>query len=147
MSKLKISGLHNVTEIGAKCWLHYAGCKLRIRGKPLPVKFIVFMRPISRNYRGARSVYEESDLLFMVIETYRNQNANPVYERFRNKGRLMPEGLTYINSWVQADLTRCFQLMECDNVALLQQWVKEWSDLVAFEIVPVNPSQQTAEAI
>jgi hypothetical protein len=55
MSKLKISGLHNVTEIGAKCWLHNAGCKLRILGKPLPVKFIVFMRPISGNYRGLSS--------------------------------------------------------------------------------------------
>jgi Protein of unknown function (DUF3303) len=86
-------------------------------------------------------------MLFMVIETFRNGDAKSAYRRFRDQGRLMPEGLGYVSSWVSADLTRCFQLMESDDVALLQRWVAEWSDLVAFEIVPVTPSKSTSEAL
>jgi Protein of unknown function (DUF3303) len=84
---------------------------------------------------------------FMVIESFRGQDGKAVYRRFREKGRLMPDGLTFVGSWVAADLGRCFQLMECDNVALLQKWVAEWSDLVAFEIVPVVSGKETAAAL
>jgi hypothetical protein len=59
---------------------------------------------------------------------------------------MLPEGVTFINSWVSADLSRCFQVMECDNVAMLQQWVAQWSDLIEFEIVPVVERKETAEA-
>jgi hypothetical protein len=83
----------------------------------------------------------------MVIERFRNQNAKAVYHRFSEQGRLAPEGLACVGSWVEASLDRCFQLMECDNVALLQQWVAQWSDLVAFEIVPVVPGKETAAAL
>jgi hypothetical protein len=83
-------------------------------------------------------------MLFMVIEQFRD--ARPVYRRLREKGRLMPEGLTFVNSWVAADLGQCFQLMECDDVVLFQRWVAEWSDLVQFEIVPVVSGKATAEA-
>ncbi len=86
-------------------------------------------------------------MLFMVIENFRNRNAKPVYRRFRDQGRLTPEGLTFVSSWVAADLSRCFQIMECENVALLQQWVARWSDLVEFEIVPVSVGKETAEAV
>lgn len=86
-------------------------------------------------------------MLFMVIEKFRNQNADAVYRRFREKGRRLPEGVTFINSWVTADLGRCFQVMECDNVTLLQQWVAQWSDLVEFEIVPVIEGKETAEGL
>jgi hypothetical protein len=86
-------------------------------------------------------------MLFMVVETFRNQDAKSVYRRFRNKGRLCPQGLTFVSSWVSADLDRCFQIMECDDVSLLQRWVAEWSDLVAFEIVPVVPGKDTAGAL
>lgn len=84
---------------------------------------------------------------FMVIETFRNQDGKAVYRRFRDKGRMVPEGVTFVSSWVSADLGRCFQIMECDDVALLQRWVAEWSDLVAFEIVPVVPGKDTAAAL
>ena len=84
---------------------------------------------------------------FMVIERFRNQDAKSVYARFRERGRLMPEGLGFVSSWVSADLGRCFQVMECDDVTLLQRWVAEWSDLVAFEIVPVTPGKDTAAAL
>jgi len=86
-------------------------------------------------------------MLFMVIEEFRDQDAKSVYRRFREKGRLMPEGVTFHNSWVSADLGRCFQLMECDDVTLLQQWVAGWSDLIGFEIVPVVPGKETAAAL
>ena len=86
-------------------------------------------------------------MLFMVIESFRNQDAKSVYRRFRDKGRLMPDGLTFVSSWVQADLSRCFQLMECDDITLLQKWVAEWSDLTSFEIVPVVPGKDTAAAL
>jgi len=83
----------------------------------------------------------------MVIEHFRNQDAKAVYARFREKGRLMPEGISFVASWVTADLGRCFQVMECDDVTLLQRWVAEWADLVGFEIVPVVPGKETAAAL
>jgi hypothetical protein len=86
-------------------------------------------------------------MLFMVIESYRDQDAKAVYRRFRDKGRMMPDGLTFVGSWVSADSGRCFQLMEADDVTLLQRWVAEWSDLVAFEIVPVVAGKDAGEAL
>jgi hypothetical protein len=86
-------------------------------------------------------------MLFMVIERFRNQDAKSVYRRFQQKGRLLPDGVEFLNSWVTADLGRCFQLMECSEIKLLQQWVAEWSDLIDFEIVPVVPGKDTAAAL
>jgi len=86
-------------------------------------------------------------MLFMVIERFRNQDAKSIYRRLRDRGRSTPEGLQFVNSWVTADLGRCFQLMECDDVTLLQRWVTEWSDLVGFEIVPVVSGKDTAGAL
>ena len=82
----------------------------------------------------------------MVIEHY-VRGAAPVYERFAERGRLAPEGLTYVDSWIDAGLSRCFQLMECDDLALLQRWISKWEDIVRFEVVPVTPSAVTAEAV
>lgn len=86
-------------------------------------------------------------MLFMVIERFKNRNAAPVYERYRQKGRMMPDGLSYIDSWVEPDFARCFQLMECDDPHLLQQWTSHWHDLVDFEIVPVVTSKDAAAAM
>jgi hypothetical protein len=86
-------------------------------------------------------------MLFMVIETFRNQDGRAVYRRFRDKGRQLPEGLAFVSSWVQADMGRCFQLMECDDVTLLQRWVVAWSDLIEFEIVPVVAGKDTGAAL
>lgn len=86
-------------------------------------------------------------MLFMVIETYRDQDAKAVYRRFRDKGRMMPDGLKYVSSYVAADLGRCFQLMEADDVTLLQRWVAAWSGLTEFEIVPVVAGKDAAEAL
>ena len=86
-------------------------------------------------------------MLFMVIETFRDQDAKAVYRRFRERGRMAPDGLAFVDSWVAADLGRCFQLMECADVTLLQRWVAEWSDVTAFEIVPVVSGKATAAAL
>ena len=85
-------------------------------------------------------------MLFMVIETF-GSNPKAVYRRFRDKGRMMPDGVSFVGSWVTADLQRCFQLMECDDVALLQRWVAEWCDVAGFEIVPVVAGKDTAAAL
>ena len=81
----------------------------------------------------------------MVIEHFKETGAAPVYKRFAEKGRMMPEGLQYVGSWIEADLNRCFQLMETDDAALFQDWVSKWCDLVDFEIVPVVPSADTVK--
>ncbi|MCZ6533742.1 MAG: DUF3303 family protein [SAR324 cluster bacterium] len=81
-------------------------------------------------------------MLYMVIETFKDDCAAQVYERFRERGRMTPPGLEYIESWVDADVTRCFQLMKCDNPALLEQWMEHWWDLTDFEVVPVIDSKQ-----
>ena len=86
-------------------------------------------------------------MLFMVIERFRDRDAKAVYRRLRDEGRGAPEGLTYVGSWIEASFQRCFQLMECDDPRLLQQWVAFWSDLVEFEIVPVVPSADTRATI
>jgi hypothetical protein len=98
--------------------------------------------------KGApRHSQRKPDMLFMVIETFRNQDAKTVYRRFRDKGRMMPDGVAFVGSWVTADLSRCFQLMEASDVTLLQRWVGEWSDLAHFEIFPVVPGKETAAAL
>jgi len=84
---------------------------------------------------------------FMVIERFRDRDARPIYRRFRDSGRMMPEGLTYVGSWVEANFHRCFQVMECDDARLLQEWILAWGDLAEFEIVPVVSSDQTRELL
>jgi hypothetical protein len=86
-------------------------------------------------------------MLFMVIEHFDQARVKDIYRRFNERGRMMPGGLRYVDSWVQADLARCFQVMECDDVAVLQEWVLAWSDLARFEIVPLAPSKATAAAV
>lgn len=86
-------------------------------------------------------------MLFMVIERFKNRDAKAVYRRVREQGRGVPDGLKYVDSWIEASFERCFQLMECEDVTLLQAWVAFWSDLVEFEIVPVAPSKDTRAAI
>ncbi len=79
----------------------------------------------------------------MVIEHFKESGAAPVYKRFAEQGRMLPEGLKYVDSWIEADFNRCFQLMETDDAASFQRWMAKWSDLVDFEIVPVVPSVET----
>jgi hypothetical protein len=86
-------------------------------------------------------------MMFMVIEHFRNQDGKSVYDKLRDKGRQMPDGLKFVNSWVAADLSRCFQLMETDDVTQFQRWIAEWQDVMEFEVVPVSESKHTAVAL
>ncbi|HEY3766304.1 MAG TPA: DUF3303 family protein [Gaiellales bacterium] len=82
-------------------------------------------------------------MLYLVIETF-TAGARPVYERVRDRGRMLPEGLAYLDSWVEPELGRCFQLMATADPALFDRWTAEWSDLAEFEIVPVLSSAEAA---
>lgn len=88
-----------------------------------------------------------SKTLYMVVERFKGGDPVPVYRRFRDHGRLAPEGLSYISSWVDERLERCFQLMETDNPQLLQQWIAQWDDIVEFEVVPVMTSAEAASRV
>jgi hypothetical protein len=84
-------------------------------------------------------------MLYMVIERFRPGQAPAVYQRARERGRMMPDGLSYVASWVEPDFGRCFQVMECGDRALLDEWIAAWADLVDFEVVPVITSAEAAE--
>lgn len=86
-------------------------------------------------------------MLYMVIERFKTPGAVEVYHRARDRGRLMPDGLEYVSSWVDLDFTTCFQLMQTDNEALFESWVSRWQDLVDFEIIPVQTSVEAMQAI
>ena len=83
-------------------------------------------------------------MLYMVIERFKNRDAAPVYRRFREHGRMAPEGLKYVDSWVEINFDRCFQLMECDNKELFEEWMANWKDLVDFELIEVRTSQEAS---
>jgi hypothetical protein len=83
-------------------------------------------------------------MLFMVIERYKNRNAAAIYERYQEKGRMLPDGLLYLSSWVEENYDRCFQLMETEDPKLLDEWITHWNDLVDFEVFPVIDSQTAA---
>lgn len=80
----------------------------------------------------------------MIIERFRNGDPRPVYQRFRERGRLAPQGLTYVASWVGASLSTCYQVRETEDPALLDEWIAQWSDLVDFEVYPVIGSAEAA---
>jgi hypothetical protein len=86
-------------------------------------------------------------VLYMVIERYKNRDAKAVYARFRERGRMMPDGLAYVDSWVETNFDRCFQLMKCDDAQQLEEWASHWQDLVEFEFVPVLRSSEAAARV
>ncbi len=87
-------------------------------------------------------------MLFMVIERFEGNDMVPIYQRLEAKGRQLPEGLAYVDSWIEANFSRCFQLMECADARLLQEWVLGWRGTGAvFEIVPVVPSRETRAVV
>jgi len=86
-------------------------------------------------------------MLYMVVEHFKNNDAVPIYRRFRDRGRMAPAGLVYVSSWVDRRLERCFQVMETPDRALLDQWIASWSDIVDFEVHEVMPSKEAVEII
>lgn len=88
-----------------------------------------------------------SEMQFVIIEKFRGGDPVPVYRRFRDRGRLAPDGLRYVASWVTEDLTRCYQVMECDDRTLLDEWIANWKDIVDFEVIPAMTSAEAAAAV
>ena len=87
-------------------------------------------------------------MLFMVIERFKDRDPIPVYKRLRDEGIKFPEGLRYVGSWIEPNFDRCFQLMECDDARLLQDWILNSQGFgMTFEIVPVVPSKETREVV
>jgi hypothetical protein len=90
---------------------------------------------------------QTSRITYMVVERFRNADAKPIYERFRERGRLAPEGLAYVASWVDSDLRCCYQVMETNDPTLLERWMEEWRDLVEFEVHEVISSDEAAARV
>jgi hypothetical protein len=86
-------------------------------------------------------------MLYMIIEHFRNDDPLPVYRRFRDRGRLAPDGLQYVSSWVDDKLARCFQIMETADRALLDRWIENWTDIVEFDVFPIMTSKEAAEKV
>ena len=86
-------------------------------------------------------------MLYMVIEKYRTPGAIEIYRRAKNQGRMMPEGLEYVSSWVDLDFSSCYQLMKTEDVKLFDQWIAHWKDLVDFEVIPVRTSAEAMQNI
>ena len=84
---------------------------------------------------------------YMIVERYKHGDPGPVYRRCRAQGRLAPDGLVYVDSWVDAALNRCFQVMETADPALLDEWMARWSDIVDFEVIPVVTSSEASAAV
>jgi hypothetical protein len=90
----------------------------------------------------------ELAMLFMIVERFKDQDMLPAYKKLREGGRMLPDGLTYIDSWVESNFGRCFQLMECDDLRLLQEWILRWRGSgTTFEIVPVVSSKETRDVV
>lgn len=86
-----------------------------------------------------------AEMLFMVVEGFKDGDAGPVYRRFHEQGRLLTDEVRFVSSWVSADLTMCFQVMEAENRTHLDAWLARWSDLVDFEVVEVLTPAESAE--
>ena len=84
---------------------------------------------------------------YMIIERFKNGDPRPVYERFRTRGRLAPEGLTYVSSWVEVSLATCYQVMEASDPALLDEWISQWSDVTDFEVRRVISSAEATARV
>jgi hypothetical protein len=82
-------------------------------------------------------------MLYMVIERFKDAPA--IYKRLREKGRMMPEGLNYVSSWIDLNLKTCWQIMETEDFVLLERWIDNWKDLMEFEIIPVRTSTEVVE--
>jgi hypothetical protein len=86
-------------------------------------------------------------MLFMVVERFRAPGAVEVYRRARDRGRMLPDGVRYVSSWVDLEFTRCYQLMEAEDSAALEPWIEKWRDLVDFEVIPVRTSAEASATI
>lgn len=88
-----------------------------------------------------------SAVLVMLVEHFRDGDPRPVYARFRELGRQLPDGVEYVASWVTDDLTRCYQVMEYDRRDALDTWMSRWDDLTDFEVIDVITSDEASRRV
>ena len=86
-------------------------------------------------------------MLYMVIEHFHPDKIKELYERFDKKGRLMPNGVHYINSWTDTKVETCYQIMESESEEKLNEWIDNWKDFADFVIIPVLSSEQAREKV
>jgi hypothetical protein len=86
-------------------------------------------------------------MIYMVVEQFKEGGAPEIYRRLRDKGRMMPEGLEYVSSWIDLDFKTCYQLMRTEDESLFRRWTDAWSDLMEFEITPVRTSAEAVEVM
>lgn len=86
-------------------------------------------------------------MLYMIIETFRNGDPRPIYSRYAEKGRMAPEGLEYVSSWIDESLKTCYQVMQAEDRSLIDEWIAKWDDIVSFEVVPVITSPEAVERV
>ena len=86
-------------------------------------------------------------MLYMVVERFKEGAAPEIYRRARDKGRMIPDGLEYVSSWVDLEFKTCYQLMRTEDASLFALWTNAWKDLVGFEIVPVRTSAEASQVI
>ena len=86
-------------------------------------------------------------MIYMIIEDFCDGAPEPVYRRFRDSGRQLPDGLKYLGSWITQDLTRCYQVMECDDPILLDEWMSQWTDVTSFQVIPVVTSSEAVAIV
>lgn len=86
-------------------------------------------------------------MLYMIIERFYPGKVKEIYKRFADKGRMMPEGVNYVNSWINEDLSICYQVMESDTEEKIKEWISHWDDLAGFEIIPVITSVEAKQKV
>ncbi len=104
-------------------------------------------RQLSFNVRRPRGNQAGAHVIYMIIEEFHDADPVPVYRRFRDGGRQLPDGLKYVGSWITRDLTRCYQVMECDDPILLDEWMSRWTDVTSFQVIPVITSPEAVAIV
>ena len=103
------------------------------------------MSAANKTLRATRPAATEKTMLYMVIERFKEGAAPEIYRRFLEKGRMTPEGLDYVSSWIDLEFKICWQLMRTDDFARFDSWIANWRDLINFEIVPVRTSAEAVQ--
>ena len=102
---------------------------------------------IVSNFKILITIIKLQYMLYMIIEKFRPGKVKDLYQRFDEKGRMLPEGVKYINSWIDQEVSICYQVMESDSDEKINLWISHWNDLADFEVIPVLTSAEAKEKV
>ena len=126
----------------------FKGTRITPDSRELPIQHrALHVALLELELNKAKPFNAEDKMLYMIIENFHRDKVKEIYQRFEEKGRLMPEGVKYVNSWIDEEVTKCYQVMECHDVSQLEEWISRWNDLADFEIIPVITSAQAKEKV